>query len=93
MRELSFDSYASPIVTSHRFSWSQEMQPTPSNLTFQGSTPVNGDMLRGSTLRKFNFYLHIDEQPVEEAATDKDLLQIADEELIFKNEAGNRIDA
>ena len=54
---------------------------------------MNGDMLRGSTLRKFNYYLQIDEQPVEEAATDKDLLQIADEELIFKNEAGNRIDA
>ena len=66
------------------------MQPTPSQ---QGSTPLNGDMLRGGSLRKFNFYLQIDEQPTEEAAIDKDLLQITDEELFFKNEAGKRIDA
>ena len=69
------------------------MQPTPNHLNFKGSTPVNGDMLRGSTLRKFNFYLQIDEQPTEEAAIDKDLLRNTDEELIFKYEAGNLIDA
>ena len=95
-KELSFDSYASPAggsytLTRQRFSWSQEsLLPTPNaNQQYRGTTPLNADMLRGSTLRKFNFYLQIDEQPTEEAAIDIDQLQIGDNEAIFKNRAGN----